>query len=122
MNKKTLKKMGAILVLITLFSVLFVFLPTQRVMATPGTIAISPARGFVGNTIRLNGTIDTSNGNFTLRWDNTLNITTGTAVGFNVTASFIVPPTVAALSGRNVTVELIDISTFPNSIATANFT
>jgi len=107
MNRKALKHVGAALVLVTLFSILFVFLPTQKVMATT-TISISPSSGIVGDRITVNGTIDTTNGTFSVRWNQAFNITTGRAVGFDVTASFVVPQTVGAPSGRNVTVELID--------------
>jgi len=121
MNKKTLKNMGTILVLITLFSLFFASLPTQRVMATnTEIITINPSSGFVGNTTRIYGTINTTDGFFTVRWNQTLNITTSQATGVNVNASFLVPQTLGALTGRNVTVELIDDAT--GAIATTNFT
>jgi len=119
MNKNLLKNMGAALVLVMLFSVAFVFLPTPSVKATM-TISLSPMSGVVGDTIVLNGTIDTENGNFTLRWDQT-NITKGKASGYNVNVSFVVPPTVGLPSGRNVTIDLID-DTIPSNIISTNFT
>ena len=108
MDKKTLKNVCVGLILITLFSLVFVSLPTYRVMATTTISSINPSSGFVGDTVTVNGTIDTPNGFFTIKWDNSANVTTGQASGFNVTASFVVPQTVGAPSGRNVTLELID--------------
>jgi len=120
MNKKALKNAGSTLFLIVLFSLILTSLPAQRVMATTEIIAVSPTSGVVGNMVTVNGTIDTQNGAFTIRWNQTLNITSGTAQDVNVTASFFVPQTVGAPLGRNVTIELIDDLT--GTTATANFT
>lgn len=119
MDQKAMKNAGVALVLVILFSVTFVSLPTQRVMATM-TISISPQSGVVEDTVRMNGTIDTLDGNFTVRWNQELNITTGQATGFNVATSFNIPQTVGALTGSNVTIELIDDAT--SGITSENFT
>jgi len=118
MNEKILKNAGVTLVLVILFSIVFVSLPTQRVMAAM-SISINPQSGVVGDSVIVNGTIDTPDGNFTVRWNQT-NIKTGRALGVNVNVSFAVPPTVGASSGRNVTIDLIDDTT--SSIASVNFT
>jgi len=80
-----------------------------KATATPTlTINIYPVRGTVGMEVEVNGTIDTLNGSYTIRWDGTLNVT-GFATGYNVTTSFVIPPTVGApFPGRVVFIELID--------------
>ena len=111
MNKTVLKNVRVALVLAIVFSFVFASLPTQKVMAVPTISSISPTSGVVGDMVMLNGTIDTSNGFFVVRWNQTLNITSGYAAGLNVSTSFVVPQTVGAPSGQNVTVELIDNAT-----------
>ena len=92
------------------------FLP--KATATPTlTISINPASGTVGTEMKVNGTIDTLNGSYTIRWDETLNVTTGYATEYNVTTSFVIPQTVGAPSGRDVTIELID-NTVGNAVNT----
>jgi hypothetical protein len=93
-----------------------------RATATPADLTVTPQQGTVGDTLIAHGTIDTLDGPFTVRWDQTLNFT-GTAVGSNATTSFVIPPTAGAPRplGRNVTVELID-ETLASVVATANFT
>lgn len=108
MDKNARKNVSGALVLLTLFSIMLVFLPVQRAMAVPLISSISPSSGSVESTITVDGTIDTPNGFFTIRWNQTLNVTTGQAADVNVHASFMVPPTVGAPLGRNVTIELID--------------
>jgi len=46
MNKKALKNVGTLLVLVTLFSVVFVSLPTEKAMAQMA-ISVSPQSGVV---------------------------------------------------------------------------
>jgi hypothetical protein len=83
------------------------FLP--KATATPTlTISIHPISGTVGTEVEVNGTIDTLNGSYTIRWDGTLNVTTGYATGYNVTTSFVIPQTIGAPSGRAVLIELVD--------------
>jgi len=120
MDKKAVKNVGVTLVLVTLVSFVFVYLPTPKVMAVTA-ISISPTKGVVGDLVTVNGTIDTANGFFTVRWNQTFNITSGQASDVKVAASFVVPQTIGAPSpsARNVTVELIDNIT--GTIATANF-
>jgi len=83
------------------------FLP--KATATP-TLAINihPISGTVGTEVEVNGTIDTLNGGYTIRWNGTLNVTTGYTTGYNVTTSFVIPQTIGAPSGRYVLIELID--------------
>lgn len=80
-----------------------------KATATPTlTISIYPISGTVGTEVKVNGTIDTFNGSYTIRWDGTYNVT-GDATGYNVTKSFVIPPTVGApFPGRDVSIELID--------------
>ena len=91
------------------------FLP--KATATPTlTISINPISGTVGTEVEINGTIDTLNGSYTIRWNETLNVTTGYATGYNVTTSFVVPQTVGAPPpGRDVFIELID-NTVDNAV------
>lgn len=120
MDKKAVKNVGVTLVLVILVSFALVSLPTKKAMATnTEIIEISPVSGIVGNTTTVRGTINTTDGFFTVRWNHEQNFT-DRASGYNVTKSFVVPQTAGALSGRNVTVELIDNLT--GVIATANFT
>lgn len=84
------------------------------------TITINPNTGTVGTLVLVNGTIDTFDGTYVIRWNQTLNITSGFAVEYNVSSSFIVPPTVGSSTGLSVSVELIDDTT--GNIGTAPFT
>lgn len=113
-----MKTVGIVLVLMTLTSILFGSLSVRRALASSIDFT-SPTNGFVGDTVRINGTIDTPDGNFTVRWNNSTNVTTGRATGLTINTSFIIPPTVGAPSGRNITVELIDVAT--NASAVVNF-
>jgi len=121
MNKKALRKIAISLVVVTLFS--FVELLTApNVMAVTPWISITPGYGVVGDQATVTGAINTTDGGFTVRWNQALNLT-GSAIGNDVTKSFEVPPTVGAPypSGRNVTVELIDES-LGAVVAATNFT
>lgn len=106
MSTKAMKTLTVFLILVSVFSALEL-IPMPEVMAEL-TISLDPASGHVWDTVAVTGTIDTVNGTFTVRWDQTANVTSGEAVGKDVTASFVVPPTNASSSGRDVTVELID--------------
>jgi len=90
--------------------------------ATPTlTISIYPVSGTVGTEVEVNGTIDTLNGSHTIRWNGTLNVTTGYATGYNVTTSFVIPQTVGAPSGRDVLIELIDNNKTVDNIVNTTF-
>ena len=106
MNTKAMKTLAVLLILLSALSALEL-IPMPEVMAQP-TILLDPAAGQVGVTVTVTGTIETVDGVFTVRWDQTLNVTSGEAVGNDVTAYFVVPPTNASPSGRDITVELID--------------
>jgi len=91
-----------------------------RVRAAPTTITLlDPSNGFVGTTVKVEGSIDTPNGTYIIRWNSARNITMGSASGNNVSTSFIVPPTAGAPLGLDITVELIDNST--QTVGTAYF-
>jgi len=121
MNKKALRKIAVTLVVVTLFS--FVELLTApSVMAITPWVSITPGYGVVGDQATVTGAINTTDGGFTVRWNQALNFT-GLAIGNDVTKSFEVPSTVGAPypSGRNVTVELID-EALDAVVAATNFT
>jgi 5-hydroxyisourate hydrolase-like protein (transthyretin family) len=115
MNKKTLKKITVSLIAVTLLSILE-FLIAPNAMAVTPSISITPTSGFVGDTVTVSGAINTTDGGFTVRWNQAVNFT-GVAVGNNFTMSFNVPPT----AGGSVTVELID-ETLDTVVETTNFT
>jgi len=120
MKGMMLKKTAVFLISVTLFSLLG-FLVAPKASAVP-SISISPLSGFVGETLMVNGTIDTTDGSFTVRWNQAFNVT-GVAAGNATSVSFPIPPTVGAPypSGRNVTVELID-EALDVVVAATNFT
>jgi len=106
----------AMLLVITFTST---FLP--KATATPTlTVSIHPISGTVGTEVEVNGTIDTLNGSYTIRWNGTLNVTTSYATGYNVTKSFTIPQTIGAPSGRDVLIELIDNTV--DNVANTTFT
>ncbi len=95
--------------------------PALTAALTP-TINIDPINGTVRTEVKVNGAIDTFNGSYTVRWDKTINVTTGYAVEYNVVTSFIIPQTVGApLPGREVLVELIDNNKMVDNIANTTF-
>jgi hypothetical protein len=109
-------KAAATLAMLLTISFIATFLP--KATATP-TLAISihPISGTVGTEVEVNGTIDTLNGGYTIRWNGTLNVTTGYATGYNITTSFVIPQTIGAPSGRDVLIELVD-DTVDNAVNT----
>jgi len=121
MKKKALRKIAVFLVVVTLFSFIEL-LTAPSVMAVTPWVSITPAYGIVGDPVTVSGAINTTDGGFKVRWNQELNFT-GVAVGNDVTKSFEVPSTVGAPSpsGRNVTVELIDL-TLDAVVADTNFT
>ncbi len=108
MNREAMKTLAMFLVAVSMFSTLWL-VSMPEVVAQP-TISLVPTSGYVGDTVAVTGTIDTVDGTFTVRWDQTINVTSGNAVGNDVAASFVVPATNASASGRDITVELIDNS------------
>jgi len=110
LNKKSLKitKATALILLACIF--FLSSLQTPKVTADVA-ITIEPTNGKVGTIIEINATIETENGFYTVRWNSTLNVTTGNAVGDTVQTSFTVPQTTGALGGRNILVEIIDNTT-----------
>ncbi len=105
-----------------IFAIMLITPLVPRVIAAPTTTiaVIDPSSGSVGTEVRVNGTIDTANGTYILRWDERLDVTIGNATEYDVYISFIVPHTVGEPdSGREVLIELIDNKT--GSIANASF-
>jgi len=97
-----------------IFAIMLITPLVPRVIAAPTTTiaVIDPSSGSVGTEVRVNGTIDTANGAYILRWDERLNVTIGNATEYDVYTSFIVPHTVGEPSpGRDVFIELIDNKT-----------
>jgi len=94
---------------------------TPKVKAVSTITLLDPTSGFVGTLLKVEGTIDTLNGTYIIRWNQALNVTMGSAIGYNVSTSFIVPSTVGAPapSGRDIPVELIDNAT--QTVGTAYF-
>ena len=105
-----------------IFAIMLITPLVPKVAAAPTTTiaVIDPSSGTVGMEVRVNGTIDTANGTYIMRWDERLNVTIGNATEYDVYTSFIVPHTVGEPSpGRDVLIELIDNKT--GSIANAPF-
>lgn len=111
MNKKSLRitKATALILLACVF--VLGSLQTPEVTADVTIFSIDPESGKVGEIITINATIETEDGFYIVRWNGTLNVTSGYAVGSTVLTSFTVPHTVGALGGRDVLVELIDNTT-----------
>ena len=121
MNRKMLKKIAMPLAMVTLFSLLG-FMNVPNAMAVTPWISITPTYGVVGDPVTVNGAINTTDGDFTVRWNQASSFT-GVAVGNDVTIAFDVPPTTVTPnpSGSNVAVELID-EALDAVVATVNFT
>jgi len=117
LNKESLKLTKAIALVLLVGIFLFSSLQTPKVTADV-TITIEPTSGNVGAIIEINATIETENGFYTVRWNDTLNVTTGYAVGDTVQTSFTVPHTAGAPGGRDILVELIDNTTKASGTAT----
>jgi hypothetical protein len=122
--RNTLRKGLITSVLTTLIFAIMLITPLlPRVAAAPTTtiVVIDPSSGSVGTEVRVNGTIDTANGTYILRWDQRLNVTIDNATEYDVYTSFIVRDTVGKPSpGRDVLIELIDNKT--GSTANTTFT
>jgi 5-hydroxyisourate hydrolase-like protein (transthyretin family) len=115
MSKKTLKKIAVYSIVAVLLSI-FELVPIRSAMAVTPTIGVSPTSGVIGTLVTVSGEINTTDGAFTVRWNQAFNFT-GVAVGNNYTTSFSVPAT----AGGIITVELID-DTLGTVVATTNFT
>ncbi|MEM2250135.1 MAG: IPT/TIG domain-containing protein, partial [Candidatus Bathyarchaeia archaeon] len=107
MESSSLKKKTIIITLIALLTLtIFPQIISPRVNAVDVKItSITPTthRGKVGETIRITGTINTTDGWYQILFNNTL-VVNGTASGNNVNASFTVP----ALPSGNYTLTLLD--------------
>ena len=93
-------------------------LPEVAAASTTNIVVTDPSSGYVRTGVRVNGTIDTANGTYILRWDERLNVTIGNATEYDVYASFTVPHTAGASEGRDVLLELIDNKTGSTAQAT----
>ncbi len=118
MNKKSLEMTKATVFILLAFAFFLSSLETPEVTAAV-SVTITPTSGKVGSTIEINATIETQDGFYIVRWDGTLNVTTGYAVEHSVLTSFTVPQTAGTSEGRDVPVELIDNAT--NTIGEATF-
>lgn len=114
MSKSALKKIAVYFVVASLLSI-FELVPIPSTMAAIPSISINPTSGVVGDTVTASGQINTTDGAFTIRWNQAFNFT-GVAVGNNFTRSFGVPSS----TGGNIVVELID-ETLDTIVATTNF-
>ena len=104
-----------------IFAIMLITPLVPKVIAAPTTTiaVIDPSSGSVGTEVRVNGTIDTANGTYILRWDERLNVTIGNATEYDVYISFIVPHTAGKPApGRAVLIELIDNKTCRRANAT----
>lgn len=121
MNRKMLNKIAMLLIITTLSS-LVTSMNMPNVIAVTPWISITPTRGVVGDMVTVNGAINTTDGDFAVRWNQTSTFN-GTAVGNNVTISFEVPPITFTPEpyGSNITVELID-RIDDSVVAATNFT
>ncbi|UCC33713.1 MAG: hypothetical protein JSW53_01545 [Candidatus Bathyarchaeota archaeon] len=99
---------------ITILAIMIItpHVPEVTAVSTTSITLINPISGPVGTEIRLNGTIETANGTYVLRWNETLNVTIANATDHDVHAVFTAPETVGEpFPGREVLIELIDNET-----------
>jgi hypothetical protein len=99
-----------------LSSLILTFSSLPKAEAQMG-IVLNPSSGPVNETVQLTANISKSNGEFRVMFDE-LNITSGTAIGNSVNASFVVPD--AVTGAHNVTV--IDTDTAENDSETFTVT
>lgn len=118
MNRKA-SKLTRTQVLILLACTLALSLTQTPKVTADITLTLDPASGHVKDAVFVNGTIETADGFFIVRWNGELNVTTGYALGVEAQTTFIVPQTDGEPAGRDILVELIDNTT--NSVGTANF-
>ncbi len=103
-NPKTF--MVTVLIILTLVISLFSFLPPVHAAVKTALTAVSPTSGTVGQSVSVNGTIETAGGNFSIFFDSTKVKNATRAIGYNFTTSFTVPQATYGL--HNITLQ--DIS------------
>jgi len=101
--------------MVMLFVTTFMVSLLPEVAVAEVAISIEPKLGYVGDTIHVNGTIETLNGNYTIFFDEEL-VKSGTAVEMAVNDTFVVPHRPLG----NYTVMLHDVEA--NKNVTATFT
>jgi hypothetical protein len=100
-----------------LSSLILTFSSLPKAQAQTSIISLDPSSGYVNQTVQLVANISNVNGTFQVMFDE-FNITSGTAGGNSVSASFVVPDAVAG--AHNVTV--IDTSTSTRENDSKTFT
>jgi len=101
--------------MVVLFVTTFMISLLPEAAVAEVAISIEPKVGYVGDTIYVNGTIETPNGNYTIFFDEEL-VKSGTAVEMTVNDTFVVPHRPLG----NYTVMLHDVEA--NKNVTATFT
>jgi len=114
LNRNLIKK-GKIAVTLIALLLMATFiaslLPQAIATLTPTIATITPNSGPVGTTVRVNGTIETTNGSYQILWDGE-SVKNGTTVGIAVNDTFIVP--VSTEGDHNVT--LYDVANKTESL------
>ncbi|MBN1244569.1 carboxypeptidase regulatory-like domain-containing protein [Candidatus Bathyarchaeota archaeon] len=103
-----MKRKAATVTLLILLSVSFLFMPLSIVLGQLGVniYLVNPEEeGVVGQTVNLQGTIDTTNGKYQIWFDKEL-VANHTSEGYYVNANFTIPQ----LSGGDYTITLRDAS------------
>jgi hypothetical protein len=87
-----LKENAATVTLLILLSVSFLFMPLSTVTGQLGVniYQVNPESGIVGQTVNVQGTIDTSNGLYQVWFDETL-VASSRSEGYYINANFTVP-------------------------------
>ena len=101
---KKIKPLTIILIILTSTIITLSFLPKAK--AETKIISLTPSSGSVGTTVQVTANISTANKEYVIQFDS-MNATSGNAVGNFVNASFIVPH--ATEGAHNVTI--IDVTT-----------
>jgi len=96
---RKIKPLAFMFLMLSSIMLTFPFLPKAE--AQTSIISLDPSSGHVNDTVQLTANISTVNGTFQVMFDE-FNITSGTATGNSVNASFVVPDAVAG--AHNVTV------------------
>lgn len=113
-----MKEKAAAVTLLILLSVSFLFMPLSVVTGQLGVniLQVNPEEeGVVGQTVNLQGTIDTSNGRYQIWFDETL-VLTNSSDGYYVNANFTIPQ----LPQGDYSITLRDV--FTNANTTYDFT
>ena len=111
-EKSRLKEKAVTVTLLILLSVSFLFLPLSLVTGQLGVgiLLVSPEEeGVAGETVNLQGTIDTTNGRYQIWFDEEL-VLTSYSEGYYVNANFTIP----ALSEGDHVITLRDVTTNEN--------